>query len=103
MGLQNKLNRIKQGWIDHIKYQKTRFRVYLLYLFSHPMSEKIIDWLVWINAMSYFISEEFYQNYDDINFFEFIHKTFLCVFFVEILLKIYAFGFRAFLSDKFYI
>ena len=104
--LQNRLNRIKLGYMDSIKYLHTRFRVFFLYIFSHPMSEQVIDWLVWVNAMSFIaekFTEEYYGRPDGLNFFEILHKTFLVVFSIEILLKVHAFGFRAFLSDNFYI
>lgn len=91
---------------DHIRAFQTTIRVNLLYFFSHPMSEAVVDWLIWFNLIC-MISQEAAQSvyhYDlGARTFHWITAGFTILFVVEVLLKMYAFGIRAFLSDKFYI
>eukprot|EP01084_Bolivina_argentea_P061116 111708_1 len=102
----NLRHRATRTLTNKFKSLETKIRVYLLFVFSHPISEGIIDWMVWINALT-FIAEkcaaDVYNDDDGKMFFSTIHATFLVVFVLEIVLKIYAFGVKAFLSDKFFI
>ena len=87
---------------NRISNKYSRLKLWLLYALSHPLTDSIIDWLIWINIM--ILVGEYYNTETQREFvLKFIHLAFIGVFLVEMMLKLFIFGIKVFMEDTFLI
>eukprot|EP01083_Nonionella_stella_P014243 40062_1 len=81
-----------------------KFRIFMLFIFTSPVCDNIIDWIVWLNTMVILSLNWYYVN-DIEHWFtiSYMLDVISCVFVAEMGLKIYAYGGKAFFHHTFLV
>ena len=82
-----------------------KFRIFMLFIWTSPMTDNIIDWIVWLNTMTVLSLNWYYITNDIGNWMslQYVLDVICCLFVAEMGLKIYSYGMKAFFHHSFLV
>ena len=95
----------KRTFWNKCKSSMYKFRIFMLFIFTSPITDNIIDWIVWLNTMIILSLNWYYVANDLRNWMplQYVLDVVCCLFVVEMGLKIYSYGVKAFFNHTFLV